>query len=132
MNHSLLIATLLDKTIVYDAPDTRRIAHLVKVHGYARAIGLLEGLDDKTLLTLEAAAVVHDIGIKVCKQKYDGQYGGDLQELEGPPIARTMLSELQFSPSVIDRVAYLVGHHHTYTGIQGLDYQILVESDFLV
>ncbi|MEA5029543.1 MAG: hypothetical protein VB056_11725, partial [Sphaerochaeta associata] len=31
-----------------------------------------------------------------------------------------------------ERVAYLVGHHHTYTDIQGLDYQILVESDFLV
>ena len=29
-------------------------------------------------------------------------------------------------------MAYLVGHHHTYTGIDGLDYQILVEADFLV
>ena len=25
-----------------------------------------------------------------------------------------------------------MGHHHTYTDIQGLDYQILVEADFLV
>ena len=30
------------------------------------------------------------------------------------------------------RVAYLVGHHHTYTQIDGADYQILVEADFLV
>ena len=30
------------------------------------------------------------------------------------------------------RVMYLVGHHHTYTDIEGLDYQILVEADFLV
>jgi hypothetical protein len=29
-------------------------------------------------------------------------------------------------------VAYLVGHHHTYDKIDGLDYQILVEADFLV
>jgi len=132
MNHSLLIATLLDRTIAYDAPDARRIAHLVKVHGYSRAIGLLEGLDDFTLLTLEASAVVHDIGIKVCEQKYEGRCSGDLQELEGPPIARSILAELPFSASTIDRVAYLVGHHHTYTGIKGLDYQILIESDFLV
>lgn len=132
MDYSLLIATLLDKTIAYDCPDARRIAHLVKVHGYARAIGLLEGLDDNTLLTLEAAAVVHDIGIKVCEQKYEGRCGGALQELEGPPITRSILSELPFSLSVIDRVAYLVGHHHTYTDIKGLDYQILIESDFLV
>ena len=24
------------------------------------------------------------------------------------------------------------GHHHTYTNIDGMDYQILVEADFLV
>ena len=33
---------------------------------------------------------------------------------------------------MIERIAYLVGHHHTYTHIDGLDYQILVEADFLV
>ncbi|HCU30181.1 MAG TPA: phosphohydrolase, partial [Sphaerochaeta sp.] len=27
------MAALLDKTITYDSPDSRRIAHLVKVHG---------------------------------------------------------------------------------------------------
>ena len=27
---------------------------------------------------------------------------------------------------------YLVGHHHTYKNIEGMDYQILVEADFLV
>ena len=26
----------------------------------------------------------------------------------------------------------LIGHHHTYDNIDGLDYQILVEADFLV
>ncbi len=25
-----------------------------------------------------------------------------------------------------------MGHHHTYTNIDGVDYQILVEADFLV
>ena len=33
---------------------------------------------------------------------------------------------------MIRRVEYLVGHHHTYKDIDGLDYQILVEADFLV
>ena len=32
----------------------------------------------------------------------------------------------------IERICYLVGHHHTYTNIDGIDYQILVEADFLV
>ncbi|MDP3446993.1 MAG: hypothetical protein Q8S22_02920 [Eubacteriales bacterium] len=26
----------------------------------------------------------------------------------------------------------LIAHHHTYTDIQGMDYQILIEADFLV
>ncbi|SFC30270.1 hypothetical protein SAMN05421842_10294 [Clostridium uliginosum] len=33
---------------------------------------------------------------------------------------------------MIDRVCFLVGHHHTYSNIDNIDYQILVEADFLV
>ena len=46
--------------------------------------------------------------------------------------AEKMLKNLGFDQDVIDRVSYLVGHHHTYTDIDGMDYQILVEADFLV
>jgi len=28
-------------------------------------------------------------------------------------------------------LSYLVGHHHTFSGIDGLDYQILVEADYI-
>ena len=80
---------------------------------------------------LESAAVVHDIGIKVCEEKY-GSCEGKLQEKEGPGIAGALLSELGYEKQVIERVCYLVGHHHTYTEIVGLDYQIPVETDFLV
>ena len=47
-------------------------------------------------------------------------------------VARGMLMRLGFAENVIERVCYLIGHHHTYTGIEGRDYQILVEADFLV
>lgn len=43
-----------------------------------------------------------------------------------------MLGRLGFQEKVIRRVEYLVGHHHTYKNIDGMDYQILVEADFLV
>ena len=33
---------------------------------------------------------------------------------------------------MIERICYLIGHHHTYTNMDGMDYQILVEADFLV
>ena len=51
---------------------------------------------------------------------------------KSPAPARAMMLECGFTPAQADRVAYLVGHHHTYTNIDGMDYQILVEADFLV
>ena len=41
-------------------------------------------------------------------------------------------ARLDWEETVIERVAWLVGHHHTYTDIDGADYQIFVEADFLV
>ena len=42
-----------------------------------------------------------------------------------------LLARLGGKP-VIERVCYLIAHHHTYSGIDGMDYQILLEADFLV
>ena len=43
-----------------------------------------------------------------------------------------MLNSLQYEKTIIERVCFLVAHHHTYSNIDGIDYQILVEADFLV
>ena len=43
-----------------------------------------------------------------------------------------MLTELGFDEDIIARVCFLIAHHHTYEGAQGLDWQILLEADFLV
>jgi hypothetical protein len=80
---------------------------------------------------LEVASVVHDIGIKNSELKYHST-NGKYQEIEGVPETEKLLTRLGFERSVIDRVCYLVGHHHTYDNIVGMDYQILVEADFLV
>lgn len=117
--------------ITYDYGDAKRIQHFAKVHSFAKLIAKEEKLDEKTLFITEAAAYVHDIGIRPAEEKY-GYQNGKLQELEGPPEAERLLKELDFPTEVIDRVSYLVGHHHSYNKIDGLDYQILVEADFLV
>ena len=103
----------------------------MKVRGFAALIAEGEGVDEATRFTLEAAALVHDIGIKASQEKY-GSSAGPLQEKEGAPLAKQMLRSLGFPQDVTARVAYLVGHHHTYSCIDGIDYQILVEADFLV
>ncbi|MCD8181284.1 MAG: HD domain-containing protein [Firmicutes bacterium] len=123
--------TLALEMIKYYAGDIKRINHFIKVHGYAEAIGAAEGLDERTRLILETAAYVHDIGIKISEEKYNSS-SGHYQEIEGPPIAEKMLKSLGYDDEIIGRVSYLVGHHHTYSDIDGIDYQILVEADFLV
>ena len=127
----MTLEPLILKMISYDHGSPERIQHFLKVHSFAKTIAVSEHLDEKTLFITEAAAIVHDIGIRLCLEKY-GDGNGKLQEKEGPVLAEQMLSELGFEKDVIERVSFLVGHHHTYTGIDGLDYQILVEADFLV
>ena len=111
--------------------DAKRIQHFCKVHSYAKLIAEMENVDAKTLFILETAALTHDIGIHLCEEKY-GNCNGKLQEKEGPAIAEKLLAELGFSREVSERVQYLITHHHTYNNIDGIDYQILVEADFLV
>ena len=126
-----MLHTLAMKMIEYDGPCVKRIQHFMKVRGFAALIAEGEGVDEATRFTLEAAALVHDIGIKASQEKY-GSSAGPLQEKEGAPLAKQMLRSLGFPQDVTARVAYLVGHHHTYSCIDGIDYQILVEADFLV
>ena len=101
-------ALILDM-INYYSGDARRIQHFLKVHAFAKLIGETEKLDGEALLTLEAAAVVHDIGIKPAEEKY-GSSSGKLQEKEGPAPARSMLRSNGFRENTVERVCFLVGH----------------------
>ncbi len=125
------INRIIRAMIQYDAGDPRRIQHALKVFAFAKSIGESEGLSEKQAKILEIAAVLHDIGIHNSEKKY-GSANGKQQEQEGPPVAKAILRECGVSDDISERVCYLVGHHHTYTDIDGIDYQILVEADFLV
>ena len=111
--------------------DAKRIQHFCKVHSYAKLIAQAENVDEKTLLIIESAALTHDIGIHACEKKY-GSCGGKLQEKEGPAIAQKLLEKLGFDVEITERVQFLIAHHHTYEDIDKIDWQILVEADFLV
>lgn len=126
-----MIEKLIQEMIAYDKGDPKRVGHFLKVYGYAKTIGRLEEIPAPTQEILEAAAVTHDVGIRASIRKY-GSDAGSYQQIEGPPIAKTMLQKLQFPQGMTERVCYLISRHHTYEKIDGLDYQILVEADFLV
>lgn len=119
------------RMVAHEAGVPGRIQHFVKVHGFAVRIGQMEGMDADALRTLEIAALMHDIGIKPAFEKF-GSAAGNLQEQEGPPIAEAILRELGLPEAVVERVDFLIGHHHTYENVIGTDYQILLEADYLV
>lgn len=127
----MLIAQLTQKMIAHADGNIHDISHFLKVYAYAKTIGQCEGLDAQTQEILEAAAVVHDIACPLCRIKY-GNTNGKNQELESPALVREFLKDSGLSEEAISRVAYLVGHHHTPAGADGLDYQILIEADYLV
>jgi predicted metal-dependent HD superfamily phosphohydrolase len=101
------------------------------VHSYAKLIAEMEKIDKETQFVLEVTALTHDIGIHLCEEKY-GNCSGKLQEKEGPALAGKLLDGLGFNEAVSERVQYLIAHHHTYSNVDGIDYQILIEADFLV
>lgn len=125
------ISMILQKMIEASDRNLHDINHLLKVHGFARMIGILEGLDAVTQERLEIAAIVHDIACPLCRKKY-GSTRGDLQEKEGGALTRAFLSDKGLSEETIERVAWLVSHHHTEDQADGPDYQILLEADYLV
>lgn len=130
---------LIAAMITYDRGDTLRIQHFIKVHDLAVTIGMLEAIDSSTLKVLEAAAVLHDIGIHASELKY-GNTAGPHQEELGPIEAERVFQSVnevlpddeKYSEEEMERIKFLIAHHHTYSTIDSIDWQILVEADFLV
>ncbi len=130
MNQQL--AQLMRAMIQYDGGDVPRIQHFVKVHDFAATIGIAEKIDDETQFILEAAAILHDIGIHPSEKKYGNSHGKHQEEL-GPDEAKKVLAAVGgFTPSQTERICWLIAHHHTYNNVVEIDHRILLEADFLV
>ena len=126
-----LQARCVAKMIEESAGNVSDIAHFLKVYAYASTIARLEALDSAATEILEIAAIVHDIACPLCREKY-GDTAGHHQEAESEALLRPFLKEFALEPVVENRIVDLVSHHHTYSGVDGMDYQILLEADFLV
>lgn len=111
--------------------DVHQINHALKVYGFAKTIGKLENIPENKQFALEIAAVLHDVGIPESIKKY-GSGQGKYQEIEGPPIARNILTNYNLPKEITERVCHLIGNHHSYINIDDIDFQILIEADFFV
>lgn len=132
-NHckSSTISCITKKMVKHFGKDVRRINHSLKVYAYAKNIAELENISNEKKSIIELSAILHDIGIKVCEDKYNS-VAGHYQEIESPPIAKEILKEFDISEDTLNRVLFIIANHHSYSKIDGVDFQIMVEADFLV
>jgi len=112
----------------YFRSDFKRIGHAVKVARYAEQIGKQEV---GNLAVILSAAYLHDIGIHEAEKKH-GSTGAKFQELEGPPIARSIMENLKANPDLIDEVCDIIGHHHHPRNEETVNFQVVYDADLIV
>lgn len=122
---------IINYMVQYEKGCAKRINHFLKVHSFAKIIAENEKIDEKTSFLIEIASILHDIGIRASLEKYNSS-AGKYQQIEGPALAEKILNDFGFKKDFIERICFLIAHHHEYDKIDGIDYQILIEADFLV
>ncbi len=119
------LVTALSK---YFGQDERRINHALAVAKQADIIGEKEKADPKVVM---AAAYLHDIGIKNSEEKYNSS-APKYQHIEGPPVARQILSELKCDAALIDEVCGIIDHHHSPGEDESINFKVIYDADLIV
>lgn len=113
----------------YFGEDLRRIRHARRTAEYAEMILAGEEKADPNIVI--AAALLHDIGIKNAEEKH-GSAAPVHQEAEGPPVARRIMQELDYSEEFMREVCDIIGHHHHPREVETVNFKILYDADQLV
>jgi len=112
----------------YFKTDFKRISHATRVARYAERIGKAEG--NGNMAVILSAAYLHDIGIHEAEKKYDST-SPKYQEIEGPPIARSILEKLGAKEELIDEVCDIIGHHHHPGLEESASFKAVYDSDLI-
>lgn len=123
---------LLHSALCYEEGHPRRTQHILKVYALARLLGEQENLSVEEQQILQAAAILHDIAIKHCKEHYNGDASQDNQKQAAPLLVTRFLEEAGYLPSDIPAVIDLVLHHHDYDAPKSRLLQLLMEADLIV
>lgn len=127
----MTVSEIVVKMVKNSNGNLHDINHFMKAYAYAKTIAECEKVTPKEQAVVEIAAIIHDIACPLCREKY-GNTNGRLQEREGVVLAGEFLKESGLPDEITERVIFLVGHHHTLQNVDGIDYQILLEADYLV
>lgn len=124
-------AQLLYSALCYEAGHSRRTQHILKVYALARLLGQRAGLNADEQEILQAGAILHDIAIKYCKEKWDDP-SQENQRRAAPELVKRFLSEAGYPETATPKVLELVLHHHDYGQPRGFLLQLLIEADLIV
>ena len=116
------------KKIFAEAPYG--VEHTMRVVANADQILSGEAADEEMREIVVLAAVLHDIGAMEAMRKY-GSMEGQYQEKEGEVVAREVMERIGAPEALMERVCYLVAHHHTPAAVPDPDFQILWEADLM-
>lgn len=108
--------------------DEKRIEHALAVLNYAKIIAESEECDLDIII---ASAILHDIGINEAEKKYNSS-AGNYQEIEGPPIAESILKKHNYSVESINHIKKIIANHHSAKNIDTIEFYIIWDSDWLV
>lgn len=123
---------LLFNALMYEDGHKRRTQHILKVYALSKVIGENIGLTERELDILKASAILHDIAIKYCKEKYNGDCSQENQIKEVPKMVREFMESVGYPNDYIEEAIYLVKNHHCYTIEFSPMLQALIEADLII
>jgi hypothetical protein len=112
----------------YFGDDKRRIDHAHRVTAYACMLMEEEPANPDLVVV---TALLHDIGIREAERKY-GSAAGNLQEIEGPPVAREILAGIGFNETFIGEVCKIIASHHSPGEVDTENFRVIWDADWLV
>jgi len=111
----------------YFRTDFKRIGHATRVARHAEKIGKKEM---GNLAVILGASYLHDIGIHEAERKH-GSTAAKYQEIEGPEIARSIMTKLGAKEELIEEVCDIIGHHHHPRAEETTNFKVLYDSDLI-
>lgn len=122
---------LLKNALIHENGHQRRTEHILRVYSLCSCIASFENISHEDQIIIRAAAILHDIAIKTCKEKYSDACQ-HMQQKEALNIVPDMLKAADYPPSMTEDILFLIINHHNYNSISDIKLQILIEADLLI
>lgn len=129
MKHEQIKGRLIKAMTDFFEQDYRRITHAIEVLKYAeQTVEDYPHADEEVVI---ASAILHDVGIKPSEAEL-GYNNGKTQEQYGPPVATALLAKHDFPTEKIEKVAQIIGNHHSASRYDYAELEILKIADRIV